>query len=157
MDLSAKLQVLADDVERQLGVFSRRRRRDKRKALLLQISTVFLSACITVLLGLKVGTRLADQFSNVALALGAAVTVLAAFEVFFKHRELWIIRTVTVRKLEELRRRINYYQAGRGADELKEPEIVGLVSLFEEIVGQDRDAWLDLRRDASLGLPGEKP
>jgi hypothetical protein len=44
---------LRGEVDRQLALFGRRRRRDKRKAFALQMATVTLSATITVLLGLR--------------------------------------------------------------------------------------------------------
>jgi hypothetical protein len=121
------------------------RRRDKRKAFGLQMATVALSATITVLRGVWVGARLQPALANVALGLGALVTVLAAMEAFFNHRGLWVSRTVTVRRLEALRRHLDYQLAEVADGEIK-PEVVdGLLEELEQIVADDQQAWFRLR------------
>jgi len=83
--------------------------------------------------------------SNIALSLGALVTVLSAVEAFFNHRGLWITRTVTVRRLEDLGRRVEYELAGR--DELEiSPELVDRLQVeLAQIIHDDQQAWLGLR------------
>jgi ABC-type multidrug transport system fused ATPase/permease subunit len=145
MNMAARVALLRAELDRQQQRFARRRRRDKRKSFALQMATVVLSATITVLLGLRVGTGLQRTLANVALVLGALVTVLAAMEAFFNHRGLWVARTVTVRRLEELRRQIDYQLAGLADGEVV-PEVVdGLLARLDQIVAEDQQAWLRLR------------
>ncbi|MBE8525479.1 SLATT domain-containing protein [Amycolatopsis sp. H6(2020)] len=86
----------------------RRALRRTRKAFGLRLSTVLLSATISVLLGLRNVDGHADPFANIALGLGALITVLAAADAFFSHRELWILRTQTIRDLENISRELRY-------------------------------------------------
>ena len=98
-----------------------------------------------MLLGLRVDSGLQRTLANLALVLGALVTVLAAMEAFFNHRGLWVARTVTVRRLEELRRQVDYQLAGL-ADGQVEPAVVdGLLARLEQIIADDQQAWLQLR------------
>jgi hypothetical protein len=136
---------LRAELDRQQQRFTRRRRRDKRKSFALQMATVALSATITVLLGLRVGAGLQRTLANLALVLGALVTVLAAMEAFFNHRGLWVARTVTVRRLEELRRQTDYQLASLAAGEVDPVVVDGLLARLEEIVADDQQAWLRLR------------
>jgi hypothetical protein len=87
-------------------------------------------------------------------------------EAFFNHRGLWVARTITVRRLEELRRQADYQLAGL-ADGAVEPEVVdGLLARLEQILAEDQQAWLRLRSiepqpaapapNAQLGL-GSRP
>ena len=140
-----RLTWLRGEVQRQLSIFRKRRRRDKRKAFALQMSTVTLSACITVLLGLRVGGALQARLADVALVFGALVTVLAAAEVFFSHRHLWILRTGAVRRLEALDRHIDFYEAGM-VDRAPQPvEVERYIAELERILADDHELWQRLR------------
>jgi ABC-type transport system involved in cytochrome bd biosynthesis fused ATPase/permease subunit len=145
MNVVDRAAYLREELGRQEQRFARRRRRDKRKALVLQMATVALSATITVLLGVQVGGRTQPVLANIALVLGALVTVLAAAEAFFNHKGLWVNRTVAVRRLEELRRHMNYQFAGLADGEVP-PEVVDdLLARLDRIVADDQRAWLALR------------
>jgi hypothetical protein len=86
VNTSARVAFLREELERQMARASLKRSRDKAKAFRLQMATVALSATITVLLGIRIGTRVQPVLANVALAFGALVTVLAAFDAFYNHR-----------------------------------------------------------------------
>jgi hypothetical protein len=145
VNVEGRVGFLRAELDRQQQRFGRRRRRDKRKAFALQVATVVLSATITVLLGLRVDTGLQRTLANVALGLGALVTVLAAMEAFFSHRGLWVARTVTVRRLEELRRQADYQLAGLADGEAPPAVVDGLLGRLEQIIADDQQAWLRLR------------
>lgn len=122
--------------------FERRRRRDKKKSFLLQMATVVLSAGITVLLGLRVD-GLNVWFSNIALVFGALVTVCAAWDAFFEHRQLWIIRASTVFRLESLERRLRTLGPNNGG-------LGGLADELEQILADDHREWQTLRANTRL-------
>src|SRR4051812_42614153 len=81
-DSAAQLTWLHDELGRELAAYRRRRKRDKRKAFSLQMATVTLSATITVLLGLRAAGAIQQRLADIALILGATITVLAAGEAF---------------------------------------------------------------------------
>jgi ABC-type multidrug transport system fused ATPase/permease subunit len=145
VNVEQRVAFLRTELDRQQQRFAHRRRRDKRKSFVLQMATVALSATITVLLGLRVAAGLQRTLANIALVLGALVTVLAAMEAFFNHRGLWVSRTVTVRRLEELRRQTDYQLAGLADGEVQPAIVDGLLARLEEIVADDQQAWLRLR------------
>jgi hypothetical protein len=144
-DSAARLDFVKSEVDSQMARFKRRRRRDKRKAFSLQMATVALSATISVLLGLRSLTGLEDLFANIALALGALITVLAAADAFFSHRDLWILRTRTVRELEGLAREIEYYQRGLGTNTPERTDVDAFFDRLGEVVKKDNDDWGRLR------------
>lgn len=145
MDLAERFSFLSAELGRQEELFGRRRRRDKRKAFGLQISTVVFSGGITILLGLRVDSPVQRQFGNISLVLGALITVLSAIDAFFGHRHLWILRTVTLRQLQDLRRHVEMYLAGRSDAELDEQTLDMFASELDRIIIDDRQSWLRLR------------
>ena len=75
---AARLEKLEAQLCERREHFFKKGRRDKHKSYWFQISSVFLSATITVLLGLHVTEVWQDRFANYALAIGALLTVLSA-------------------------------------------------------------------------------
>lgn len=137
----ARWQFLRGEVDRQLALFGRRRRRDKRKAFALQMATVTLSATVTVLLGLRTTDPTRMLLLNIALALGALTTVLAAAEAFFTHRRLWVLRTATVRRLETLSRHVDFHTAGAGGHPVDAGALTACLTELDAIIADDQKAW----------------
>ena len=156
MDVAERVVFLRAELDRQQRRFSGMRRRDKRKAYVGKMATVALSATITALLGLRVGSGAELVLVNVALVLGALVTVLAAYEAFYNHRGLWINRTVTVCRLYELRRQMDYELAGL-ADGDVQPEVVDkLLVQLNRTLADDHQAWMQLRSaEVHPSIPNE--
>lgn len=144
----ARWRYLRGEVARQLAAFQRRRRRDKRKAFTLQMATVTLSAAVTILLGLRTSDATRTWLLNIALVLGAVITVLAAAEAFFTHQRLWLLRTATVRRLETLSRHLDFYAAGLDGQPA-DPVMVGrCLDELDAIIADDQKSWRHLRESA---------
>jgi hypothetical protein len=148
-DSAARLTWLHQELGRQLAAYRRRRKRDKRKAFGLQMATVTLSATITVLLGVRATGTTQERLADVALALSAIITVLAAAEAFFAHRGLWILRTETVRNLEAFARRLDYFQAGLDGQPPDPATVEELQAELDGILAADHTAWQHLRAATS--------
>jgi hypothetical protein len=140
-DQDARWRFLRGEVDRQLALFGRRRRRDKRKAFALQMATVTLAATVTVLLGLRTSDTTRTLLLNIALVLGALITVLAAAEAFFTHRRLWVLRTATVRRLETLSRHVDFNAAGASGRLAEESALAACLAELDAIIADDLKAW----------------
>lgn len=140
-DLNARWQFLRSEVDQQLALFGHRRRRDKRKSFALQMATVTLSAAVTVLLGLRTPDATRTVLLNIALVLGALITVLAAAEAFFTHRRLWVLRTGTVRRLETLSRHVAFHTVGGGGRSAAAAELTYCLAELDAIIADDQKAW----------------
>ncbi|GAB3909697.1 DUF4231 domain-containing protein [Kibdelosporangium lantanae] len=140
---AATLEFVQSELDNELKRYARRRRRDKRKAFYLKTSTVTLSATISVLLGLRAINE--PVFANVALGLGALITVLAAIDAFFDHRELWILRTHTVRDLQTLSRDLRYYVSGLDGAAPDQAEVDRFYQRLGEVIKKDDENWGKLR------------
>jgi hypothetical protein len=139
-----------DFVEREVRsqLVGRRRRRDldRRTAFALQLATVSLSAAITVLLGVRVDGAAREWLADSALGLGALITVLAAWQAFFGHRTLWIQRSETVHRLEELETRIAYHRVGLGGAAPEADQVAGFLAEYQRIARLDHEAWARIRQ-----------
>ncbi len=145
--VSAKIDFVGKEIERALAEFRHRRARDKRKSYILQMATVSLSGITAVLLGLDLAAMWGSVLRNIALVLSVAITVVAATEAFYSHRELWILRTDTVRRLELLDRRYRYFVAGLQGDTNAEVDVVEpFLCELEQVLADDQRQWRTIRK-----------
>ena len=149
MNVEEKLKFFEKDLDSHIKDIAHKRNRDKNKAFGLKIFAVVFAALITVLLGIRVDENVAKLFQNIALVLGATITVLNAAEAFYDHRSLWIQRTVTLSRLCELQRDLKLYVAGSDQNEIDTKTLDKLVNRYHRILADDLKAWLKLREDYS--------
>jgi hypothetical protein len=142
----ARFETLRSQVHERREYFDKRRQRDKHKSYWLQMAAVALSAAITVLLGLRIGSQQAkDILADVALGFGALLTVLSAADAFYQHRSLWIIRNTAKNRLCRLERRLDYYSAGLDHGAPSDEDLKVFAEEFERVLMDEERAWLDLR------------
>jgi hypothetical protein len=142
---TGELAFLRSEIDKQLRRYAKRSRRDKRKAFALRLSTVLLSATISILLGLRNLDGYADLFANIALGLGALITVLAAADAFFSHRELWLLRTQTVRDLENIERELRYSLSKDLSKDALKQDVERIYGELNRAIERDSRNWDRLR------------
>lgn len=150
-----KLNFLESEVAASTSVLTKKRDASRARAFAIRISTVILSGTITILLGLRLGTKAEAVLGNVALVCGAMITVISAIEAFFDHRSLWIRRTMTMSRLQNLQRRISYYRSGSDNGDLRLEDIDLFLDEFDEILKEYRESWLRIRQGSlasSIGM-----
>jgi hypothetical protein len=153
--VDAATEFILTELAKARDVFAHRRKRDKTKAVGLQIATVTFSAAITVLLGLKTGSGTATLFKNVALALGALITTLSAYDAFYNHRGLWIQRSITLERLSQLQRECNFELSLTGS--LPDGRPGYYLEQLNKLIDQDRRDWLKLRSPESSPIEFKSP
>lgn len=149
MGSEKKLKFLEKELDNRINDTVKKRNGDKIKAFALKILAVCFAATITILLGLKINDNLTKLFQDIALALGAIITVLNAVEAFYDHRSLWIRRTVTLARLYALRADLCYATAGLEESEIDIKVLDRFKNRYEHILQEDLKTWLKLRQDTS--------
>ncbi|RDI53990.1 DUF4231 domain-containing protein [Nocardia mexicana] len=141
-ELARLRQWLDEQLNTQFKRHNDWRQRDKVKSFALHIATAVLSAVVTVLIGLQVSDWARPVLSNVALGVGAVVTVLAGTETYFNHRDLWILRVQTLVRIEELKRQFDYHSL---KSVLTVDELDRYAEQLDQILKRDHSAWIQMR------------
>jgi hypothetical protein len=141
-----RLNWLQTEIDQLVSRYQRESAQYKKQAFRLRIISVFLAAIITILLGLKLdNTVLAEAFSNGALVLSAAITVLSAYEAFFDPRALWVRETVTFARLKDLQRDLRFWASGLDPEAI-DVEVVQKFKLRLDSVLEDTlKYWMKIR------------
>lgn len=109
------------------------------------MSTVVLSACITIIAGLKVYWITESLARNAVLILGAVVTVLSAWGAFFSPKEFWHLNSETYSKLRALQAKLEFLERGEDFPE-KEAEVLGEAFVeYQKILDQYNQKWREIR------------
>lgn len=115
---------LAEELHQLIGTFERLRRRDRLLAFGARTTTVAGSGSITVLVALQGSSEPHPHLRFAALVLGVVVTIVAAWDVFLRPKDLWIARTDTLGRLQNLHRRVRYRA---GATDVHLAELEGIL------------------------------
>jgi hypothetical protein len=149
MDYKAKLDAFRNELQCSISYFNRKHTHTKRRAQSIKICSVCFSAMITVFLGLNANENMVDWFKNLALVLGSVVTIINAVDAFFNYNALWIKSAVTLSKLQELRRNVDFYIAGIRPDMISEVKLNEFLDEFQKILKDDMKQWLKIREKAN--------
>lgn len=146
MDITEKFKLIQGEIDKQINVFSAKRIRTKQKAFRLKVYSVLSASGITILLGINLQSELLlTIFKNVSLILGAVITVINAVESFYDYRSLWIQYTITLVRLYDLKREIQFYTAGEDASSLDMQEFSKYLAKLETILKDDLKSWLKIK------------
>jgi hypothetical protein len=105
-----------------------------------------LATVVTVLLGLKLqDVNLISAFSNVALILSAAISMLSAYEAFFDPRSLWVRDTVTFARLKDLQRDVRFWAAGEEPDSINAETLDAFKRKLDSILEDTLKYWIRIR------------
>lgn len=145
MDYKAKLDGLRKELNCTLCYFERKHIMTKHRANIVKISSICFSACITVFLGLNNAIDSSHMLMNVALVLGSLVTIINTVDAFYGFSSLWIKNAVTLARLRELKRKIEFYAAGQEDEYISERELNNFFDEFQKILKDDINQWLRIR------------
>lgn len=148
MDLNTKLQVIRTEIDFNIKFFTAKHHWTKRRATILRITSVSFSASITVLLGLNIA-GLIDLFKNTAIVMGAIVTIISAVDAFYNYSSLWVKNAVTLSRLRELKREVDYYASGCEEQDLSENKLNKFMNDLQKILKEDMKQWLRVREKAN--------
>jgi hypothetical protein len=159
MSTKEQRQFLEEELARLIKRFKGERDRHKKKAVLLKALAVSLAGLVTILLGLKVPAGSTQPIlANIALVLGAVITVVSAYEAFFDPRTLWVRDTIVFVRLTDLQRDLAYATAGAQDGELVDEALKGFKARLDAVLEESLKGWSQLRgQEAQPTSPPSNP
>jgi hypothetical protein len=146
MNAGERLKCLRKEVDDLVARYQKESIRYKAEAFRLKIVSVLLAAIVTVLLGLKLqDPAMASRFSNIALVLSAAISVLSAYEAFFDPRALWVRETVTFARLKDLQRDLRFWASGLDGDVIDLQTLESYKRRLDSILEDTLKYWMKIR------------
>jgi hypothetical protein len=141
-----KLAFLLAEIDKLVNRYKVESLRYKKNAFRLRIVSVLLAALITILLGLKFkDVEFSHIFTNISLVLGAAITVISAYEAFFDPRALWVRETVTFVRLKDLKRDIEFWRTGKDPEDIDLEKLESYKNKLDNILDDTLKYWMKIR------------
>jgi hypothetical protein len=146
MTINASLEILSQDVSRQIESVRLRVARDKGKATNVAVYVGLVSAVTTISIG-TVGFLPKDYekaFGILSLLASASTTVLLAWDGIFHHKKLWISAVATLNELRSLETDIKHVQTAEQEGSTQD-QVNQLYSRFKEILNSTNERWQKIR------------
>jgi hypothetical protein len=145
MDLKLKLNTLRNELACTIDYFEKKQKKTKKRANTVKFTSVTFSALITVVLGLNSGD-LIETFRMIAILLGSVVTIINAIDAFYNFGALWVKNTVTLARLRELKRELDFYAAGSESNDISQTKLDEYLNKMQQILKDDITQWLRIRQ-----------
>lgn len=109
------------------------------------MTTVVLSASITIIAGLKSSQQFSALASDLVLILGALVTVLSAWGAFSSPRESWHLNTATYSHLRSLQTKLEFIERGQNFEQDAAKILTDSFAEYQQILNEHNEEWQKLR------------
>lgn len=149
-----KASILFKNVNEGIKYFDRRRNQNKKRAFILKMASLFSTALITFLLGVKSINN--NILSDITLLLAAGVTVFNGIDAFYNHRDLWEKDVKTLSSLRDLKRNLEYYITGEPESELSLEVLNDFQKKLQSILSADINIWTGVRDEIKIVENDEK-
>ncbi|WP_206785108.1 DUF4231 domain-containing protein [Amycolatopsis sp. MtRt-6] len=122
----------------------------RRRASIVRVSALLLTAASTVVLGIpEIPAR-----ASIALPMVALVTVLGGLETFFNWRSRWVLMTETRYRFNRLRDELDYYIVTTPEAELSRGRLEELFARHQVVWEETSRQWVEFRK---LDRPPQAP
>lgn|SRR5215831_9738644 len=111
-----------------------------------QMSTVVLSAVITVVAGFKWDWVEEPQTRNIVLVVGALVTIISAWGAFFSPKDFWHLNNETYSKLRALQSKLEFLERAEDFSEREADSVKELYAEYQGMLDGHDKKWRELRQ-----------
>ncbi|EJB8451434.1 DUF4231 domain-containing protein [Vibrio parahaemolyticus] len=108
MSIPSEAEHLKHEVDNRISTLKCKVKSQKKKISFLNGLSVTLGALITLTLGLDLADSMAQNQKNLALFLGALLTVVNGWATLFDYKKLWIRQKTTLLNLYQIQNELNY-------------------------------------------------
>jgi hypothetical protein len=153
-----QLNYLLDRVNDEIKLFTEKTNQSFRTVKIFKVTNVLLSALITIVLGVNLkwfgannegAYLIAAQYSmiakDVALILGAILTLLGTLAIFWDIEKYWLQNKVTKQQLKILRNELNYLK--NRETPITQDELDRIFNKFQNIMRQFHLYWEGVLQD----------
>ncbi|EOD68070.1 DUF4231 domain-containing protein [Amycolatopsis vancoresmycina] len=129
-----------------------RKKRFRRRASVVRVAALVLTAASTVVLGIQdIPAR-----ASIALPMVALVTVLGGLETFFNWRSRWVLMEETRYRLNQLRDEVDYYFVTTPTTELSRDRLDEFFHQHQVIWDDSSRSWLEFRHQDRPPQPANR-
>lgn len=136
---------LLNRIDESVNYIAKKRLFFQYRASIIKIAMIFLSASITICLGLRL-PQYDSELRMAAFIMGGIVTLLNAVEPFFNYRSLWIEHEEAKYKLHRLKDQIEFDLSDELQNEIKKEQVLEYQKDYHEIWDSLSNKWLQYRR-----------
>jgi hypothetical protein len=139
---SAQVEYILDRLDKKIAHLQGSLAWYRRRHYVSTMSTVLLSAGITILAGWKPNW---PDVSNAVLVLGSLSTIISAWGAFFSPRETWLLYSSTVGRLRGLQATIEFFSRDPAIQALDPKTAEIWFAEYQQIMEDHNHSWTEMR------------
>lgn len=134
------LTYLKSETEKNIKIIKAKVNKNKQKIFVINVLSLTFSALITLTLGLEIkGSEIFQK--NIALILGALLTIVNGINLLFNYKKLWIRQRKTLLNLYQLENKINFLFSSKS---FSNNAVEELFNEYLLIWDNDSSDWLNI-------------
>ncbi len=143
-DLNSQLDFINQSVTRRIEGIKGRIKYYRKVAFWTYFGSAILAALISFLLGVNATDKsVAETIRLITLVISCSLSVLAAYNAFYSHKEMWIANNEALNDFYSLKFEIDFYLSG-GAD-ISQIKIEELIDKYQTFLKRLNDGWTKSR------------
>ncbi|CAK1759073.1 conserved hypothetical protein [Vibrio crassostreae] len=131
---------LAQEINTNIQILKKKVQSQKNKTRLFNGLSIALGALITLTLGIK-ATGFEELQKNVALVLGALLTIINGWNAMFDYKKLWRRQKSTLLDLYQLKNELGFRLAHSNPDTI---DVADLFSRYQDVWERDGNEWRNI-------------
>lgn len=128
---------LAHEIDKNINILKKKVQKQKNKTRFFNGLSIVFGALITLTLGVKV-IGYEEVQKNIALTLGALLTILNGWNAMFDYKKLWTRQKSTLLDLYQLRNELGFRLSHIHSDTI---DVTDLFSRYQDIWERDGNEW----------------
>lgn len=138
-----KIEYLIVQIDENINKIKDKSKNNKRLTSIVGVSSLILSASVTLSLGLEVDESYAITQKNSALFLSALLTIVNGWSLIFNYRKLWVRQKKTLLNLYQIKNKVKYEYKSESIEESKVDE---LFESYLNIWDKDSNDWTQIHQ-----------
>lgn len=141
-----QLELLKASIENSIVSSKSRRKYYEMRSFYAFISTAFLAAITTIILGINIETW-ANEIRIASLIITSLITFITSYNAFFNFKDLWVANNRALNQMYELRFTILFSEAGDIPIDMAKAE--AFRKQYQEILNELNSSWYKARSTPS--------
>lgn len=143
--IDRRLEYLSGEIEAKIVKIKEKVKKNKDRTGWLNAMSLSLSALITLSLGVELSVD--DIFQkNIALVLGALLTVVTGWNALFDYKKLWFRQKKTLLGLYQIRNELEYLKS---SNEISNSLIDDIHARYMKLWSNDASEWISINSELS--------
>jgi ABC-type multidrug transport system fused ATPase/permease subunit len=140
-----RIKFIEDKIQEYINFYKKRREWNRFLSFTVKLLVAIFAVAITAILGFTFEGKSGNILKNIALILGALITVINTLDMFINHKGLWIHHTNAMMEVLILKNELAYLKVKKPS-EMTPADLDEIFNKLQDIILRANSDWKDIRK-----------